>query len=117
MVSVLGTLAVHFDRGKLRPGASPPAMASALTADCLAKKLPDLDELTRTIELPVCYEGEFAPDLEEVAERLKLSTQVPNDGTPIVLRADHQTTGGYPKIAEMASADMPSLAQLVPESA
>jgi antagonist of KipI len=42
------------------------------------------------------------------------TVQVPNDGTPIVLMADHQTTGGYPKIAEVASADMPSLAQLAP---
>ena len=28
--------------------------------------------------------------------------------------ADHQTTGGYPKIAEIASADIPVLAQLAP---
>jgi antagonist of KipI len=40
--------------------------------------------------------------------------QVPNDGMPIVLLADHQTTGGYPKIAEVAGADMPALAQLAP---
>ena len=40
--------------------------------------------------------------------------QVPNDGAPIALMADHQTTGGYPKIAEITSADMPGLAQLAP---
>jgi allophanate hydrolase subunit 2 len=40
--------------------------------------------------------------------------QVPNDGTPIALMADHQTTGGYPKIAEIAGADIPALAQLAP---
>ena len=28
--------------------------------------------------------------------------------------ADHQTTGGYPKIAEIASVDIPGLAQLAP---
>jgi allophanate hydrolase subunit 2 len=28
--------------------------------------------------------------------------------------ADHQTTGGYPRIAEIASADVPRLAQLAP---
>jgi antagonist of KipI len=28
--------------------------------------------------------------------------------------ADHQSTGGYPKIAEVASADVPRLAQLPP---
>jgi allophanate hydrolase subunit 2 len=40
--------------------------------------------------------------------------QVPNDGTPIALMADHQTTGGYPKIAEIAGVDIPGLAQLAP---
>jgi len=28
--------------------------------------------------------------------------------------ADHQTTGGYPRIAEIASADVPRLAQIAP---
>jgi antagonist of KipI len=39
---------------------------------------------------------------------------VPAAGLPIVLMADHQTTGGYPKIAEIAGADVPRLAQLAP---
>lgn len=42
------------------------------------------------------------------------TVQVPADGTPIVLMADHQTTGGYAKIAEVASADIARLAQLRP---
>ena len=42
------------------------------------------------------------------------SVQVPADGTPIALMADHQTTGGYARIAEIASADVPRLAQLGP---
>ena len=42
------------------------------------------------------------------------TVQVPNDGAPIALMADHQTTGGYPKIAEIAGADIPMLAQLAP---
>jgi allophanate hydrolase subunit 2 len=39
---------------------------------------------------------------------------VPPSGEPIVLMADHQTTGGYPKIAEVIAADVPTLAQLAP---
>jgi biotin-dependent carboxylase-like uncharacterized protein len=35
------------------------------------------------------------------------SIQVPGSGQPIVLLADHQTTGGYPKIATVISADLP----------
>jgi biotin-dependent carboxylase-like uncharacterized protein len=33
--------------------------------------------------------------------------QVPGSGQPILLLADHQTTGGYPKIAAVISADLP----------
>jgi KipI family sensor histidine kinase inhibitor len=40
--------------------------------------------------------------------------QVPPDGAPIVVMADGPTTGGYPKIATVVSADLPLLAQLVP---
>lgn len=37
--------------------------------------------------------------------------QVPRDGNPIVLMADHQTAGGYPIIATVIRADLPRLAQ------
>ncbi|HXF54325.1 MAG TPA: biotin-dependent carboxyltransferase family protein [Hyphomicrobiaceae bacterium] len=40
--------------------------------------------------------------------------QVPGDGQPIVLLADGQTTGGYPKIATVISADVPALARIKP---
>jgi len=40
--------------------------------------------------------------------------QVPGDGLPIVLLADRQTTGGYPKIATVISADIPALGRLSP---
>lgn len=39
------------------------------------------------------------------------SIQVPGSGVPIILLADRQTTGGYPKIATVATADLPRLAQ------
>jgi allophanate hydrolase len=37
------------------------------------------------------------------------SVQVPGNGLPIVLLADGQTAGGYPKIATVISADLPRL--------
>ena len=37
------------------------------------------------------------------------SIQVPGHGRPIVLMADRQTTGGYPKVATIISADLPAL--------
>lgn len=42
------------------------------------------------------------------------SVQVPANQEPILLMADHQTTGGYPKIAVVISADLPVAAQLMP---
>ncbi|MCT1525212.1 5-oxoprolinase subunit C family protein [Sphingobacterium hotanense] len=40
--------------------------------------------------------------------------QLPADGQPIILMADHGTTGGYPIIGQVASIDLPLLAQLKP---
>ncbi|MDB4869119.1 MAG: KipI antagonist [Gemmatimonadales bacterium] len=42
------------------------------------------------------------------------AVQIPGDGTPIVLMADAPTVGGYPKIAVVAEADLPILAQRSP---
>jgi antagonist of KipI len=52
---------------------------------------------------------------EYVSEAVALGTiQVPADGQPIILMADRQTLGGYPKIAQIASVDIPLVAQLQP---
>jgi antagonist of KipI len=40
--------------------------------------------------------------------------QVPWSGEPILLMADRQTTGGYPQIATVISADLPLAGQLAP---
>jgi antagonist of KipI len=40
--------------------------------------------------------------------------QVPQDGQPILLFVDQQTTGGYPKIANVIAADMHRVGQLRP---
>ena len=45
---------------------------------------------------------------------LRGSIQVSGEGVPTVLLADHQTTGGYPKIATLVSADFDDFAQLRP---
>ena len=42
------------------------------------------------------------------------SLQVPASGQPILLMADRQTTGGYPKIATVITADLPLAGQLAP---
>lgn len=40
--------------------------------------------------------------------------QVPPEGNPIVLLADRQTVGGYPRIAHVISVDLPLIAQVRP---
>ena len=42
------------------------------------------------------------------------SIQIPSSGKPIILMADHQTTGGYAKIGTVAQADLPKVAQCKP---
>jgi len=42
------------------------------------------------------------------------AVQVPAGGQPIILFVDQQTTGGYPKIANIISADLASVGQLRP---
>ena len=44
----------------------------------------------------------------------KGSIQVPGDGQPIILLSDHPTIGGYPKIANVITADYDKLVQKTP---
>lgn len=56
--------------------------------------------------------------LEMISQGVSFGTvQVPPDGQPIVLMADRQTAGGYPKIASVAAVDLPLLAQCLPREA
>ncbi|MGE8081012.1 biotin-dependent carboxyltransferase family protein [Peribacillus loiseleuriae] len=57
----------------------------------------------------------LATEEEMVSEAVSNgSIQVPAEGNPIVLLADRQTTGGYPKIAQIATVDLPIIAQAKP---
>ncbi len=52
---------------------------------------------------------------EMISEGVTLgAVQVPEGGLPIILFVEQQTTGGYPKIANVISADFHSLGQLRP---
>ncbi|MFC4274887.1 5-oxoprolinase subunit C family protein [Achromobacter aloeverae] len=60
----------------------------------------------------------LAQPLEMISEATAFGTvQVPPDGNPIVLMADRQSAGGYPKIAYVATVDLPRLAQALPGTA
>ncbi|MEO8072151.1 MAG: biotin-dependent carboxyltransferase family protein [Acidobacteriota bacterium] len=54
-------------------------------------------------------------NIELVSSAVNFGTiQLLPDGQMIILMADHQTSGGYPRIANVVSADLPILAQLNP---
>jgi len=76
------------------------------------KVTPESNRMGYRLAGPVLARSEAGELLSEPA--CLGSVQVPAAGLPIVLMADHQTTGGYPKIAEIAGADVPRLAQLAP---
>ncbi|MGE0802227.1 MAG: biotin-dependent carboxyltransferase family protein [Lautropia sp.] len=70
------------------------------------------DRMGYRLEGPVL---ERVQPIEMISEGVNCGTvQVPPDGQPIVLMADRGTSGGYPKIAEVASVDRWRLAQLAP---
>ena len=72
VVPALGSLALHFDLAQCGPGLSPWEAAAELIDDCLVMSLVDTDGAARSIEVPVCYDAEVAPDLAEVAARCGL---------------------------------------------
>jgi antagonist of KipI len=58
---------------------------------------------------------ELEESFELLSEAVSHGTiQVPQDGNLIILLADRQTTGGYPRIAHVATVDLPIIAQLKP---
>ncbi|OOM75576.1 biotin-dependent carboxyltransferase family protein [Clostridium sp. BL-8] len=58
---------------------------------------------------------ELKEKLEMISEEVSVGTiQIPPDGNPIILLADRQTAGGYPKIAHVAAVDIGKIVQLKP---
>lgn len=58
---------------------------------------------------------EHSDKADIISSGLQLGTiQVPADGQPIIMMADRQTTGGYARIANAITVDIPKLAQLKP---
>ncbi|HPD96911.1 MAG TPA: biotin-dependent carboxyltransferase family protein [Synergistales bacterium] len=58
---------------------------------------------------------EHAGGADIISDAIPLgAVQVPGHGSPIIMLADRQTTGGYPKIAVTIGADIPILAQISP---
>ena len=73
---------------------------------------PQSDRMGYRLEGPVL---ERMNDQDLLSEAVAFGTiQIPSDGQPIILLADRQTIGGYPKIGQVASVDLPALVQKKP---
>ena len=75
VVPALGGLALHYDPD--HPDVHGDALeASAIVVqECMKEAATGVEAAARTVEVPVCYEREFAPDIEEVASQVKASVE------------------------------------------
>ena len=96
---VLGPQDDHFD-----------AAALAVFLDGEYRVSSDADRMGVRLEGPVlAHRADKGAEIVSDAT-VPGSVQVPGSGLPIVLLADGQTVGGYPKIATVVTADLPALA-------
>jgi KipI family sensor histidine kinase inhibitor len=73
IVPALGSLALHIDPARLPAEIDPVTAVEKLLEGCLRGGLRLSRERVVSLEVPVCYDAEFAPDLRIVAEQVKLS--------------------------------------------
>jgi KipI family sensor histidine kinase inhibitor len=72
VVPALGGLALHFDPDNAEFPAQPFDAALELVNECMKPALAAKEDPGREVEMPVCYEPEFALDLAEVAKKAGL---------------------------------------------
>src|SRR5688500_5992168 len=72
VVPALGGLALHFDPDHPAVHGDALQASANLVQECLKESLAESKEAPRTVEVPVCYEPQFAPDIEEIAKQVHL---------------------------------------------
>jgi len=72
VVPSLGGVTLHYDPDHPDVHGDALEAAAILVQECLKEAAAEGEDAARTVEVPVCYEREFAPDIEEVAKRVKL---------------------------------------------
>ncbi len=117
----IGDAAVRRARGPLEPltSAGPVRVTPGPQSDAFASELYaapyTVSEESNRMGLRLRGLAIPSPAGSMLSEGVPLGAiQVPPDGQPIVLFVEHQTTGGYPKPANVISADFWRLGQLRP---
>jgi biotin-dependent carboxylase-like uncharacterized protein len=101
---------IHIVKGPQADYFTDRAFATLLDSDYVVTK--ETDRMGMRLDGPIL---EHSKGADIVSDGIATGCiQVPGAGTPIVLLADHQTIGGYAKIATVASADLPRLGQMMP---
>ena len=105
---------VYADQPALRVIPGPQEMAGALSI--LTSRPYQIssqsDRMGYRLEGPRMH---YVADQPSISEGTAMgAVQIPPDGAPILLMADRPTTGGYPKIATVITADLSQAAQLQP---
>jgi len=72
VVPALGGIALHYDPDHPDVHGDALEAAAILVQECMKVEPAGEEAPARTVEVPVCYEREFAPDLDEVARQVKL---------------------------------------------
>jgi inhibitor of KinA len=73
VVPSLGGVALHYDPDHPDVHGDALEAAAILVQECMKEAAAEGEDAARTVEVPVCYEREFAPDIEEVAKQVKLA--------------------------------------------
>lgn len=111
------TLALLYNRGPLRvtPGPHLDHFSALARGHFLSKRFVVTHQSNRS---GLRLHGEPLPGEHQtqlLTEGVPLgAVQVPGDGLPVILFVDQQTTGGYPVIASVISADLHRVAQMLP---
>jgi len=75
VVPALGGIALHYDPDHPDVHGDALEAAAILVQECMKTEAAGEQATARTVEVPVCYEREFAPDVEEVARQVKLDAE------------------------------------------
>lgn len=75
IVPTFNMVAVHFLPAGFKPGTNVPDLVSEIHRVLSATPLNGSTSAGNVIELPICYGGEYGPDLADVAERTQLSPE------------------------------------------
>lgn len=75
VVPSLGGIALHYDPDHPDVHGDALEAAAILVQECMKEAAAEGEDAARTVEVPVCYEREFAPDIEEVAKQLELGVE------------------------------------------